>query len=187
MASSINQLLPFSLNQTTPCPPFPLSKYTTLTIPGHGGPAKLRLGFRFPISAPRSSPSNQALYTDSDDDGVSLGTMKLPADTDITLFQTLLFQWANSLCQGATLPLPVPLQIDKVEGGVRLGFINVVDGKTEVFAYIDCLVYPASERTGPVFRATRNGPLKSKIPPGEERIMRSLLQALQKSVEIARL
>ncbi|KAF2289705.1 hypothetical protein GH714_038093 [Hevea brasiliensis] len=93
--------------------------------------------------------------------------------------------WANSLCQGANLPLPVPLKIDKIPGGVRLGFITIGDGKTEVLVYIDCLVFPATGGSGPIFRAIRNGPLKDKSPPGEPRIMRSLLQALQKSVEIA--
>ncbi|XP_010520700.1 PREDICTED: uncharacterized protein LOC104799754 isoform X3 [Tarenaya hassleriana] len=45
-----------------------------------------------------------------EEEGVSLGTMKLPLDTDLARFETLLFQWANSLCQGANLPLPVPLK-----------------------------------------------------------------------------
>ncbi|KAK4708775.1 hypothetical protein R3W88_029700 [Solanum pinnatisectum] len=45
------------------------------------------------------------------EDGVSLGTMKLPKDIDLAIFETLLFQWANSLCQGAILPLPVPLKV----------------------------------------------------------------------------
>lgn len=67
-----------------------------------------------------------------------------------------------------------------------MGFITVEDGKTEVPVYIDCLVYPATGGLGPMFRAIRNGPLKEKSPPGEPRIMRSLLQALQMSVEIAR-
>ncbi|KAK8685621.1 hypothetical protein V6N13_041621 [Hibiscus sabdariffa] len=124
--------------------------------------------------------------SDDPENGVSLGTMKLPSNTDIPRFETLLFQWANSLCQGANLPLPVPLKIDKITGGVRLGFITVGDGKTEVLVYIDCLVFPASDNSGPIFRAIRNGALKDQSPPGEPRIMRSLLQALQKSVEIAR-
>ncbi|KAJ7976153.1 Plant organelle RNA recognition domain [Quillaja saponaria] len=121
------------------------------------------------------------------DDGVSLGTMKLPPDTDIQRFESLLFQWANSLCQGANLPLPVPLKVDRVSGGARLGFITIGDGETEVLVYIDCLVFPATSNSGPVFRAIRNGHLKDKSPPGEPRIMRSLLQALKKSVEIARI
>ncbi|GMI96680.1 hypothetical protein HRI_003337300 [Hibiscus trionum] len=123
---------------------------------------------------------------DDPENGVSLGTMKLPSNTDIPRFETLLFQWANSLCQGANLPLPVPLKIDKITGGVRLGFITVGDGKTEVLVYIDCLIFPATDSSGPIFRAIRNGASKDQSPPGEPRIMRSLLQALQKSVEIAR-
>ncbi|CAF1867787.1 unnamed protein product [Brassica napus] len=128
-----------------------------------------------------------------EEDGVSLGTMKLPMDTDIARFETLLFsdfclyyfllllqQWANSLCQGANIPLPVPLKVDRISGGARLGFIVIEDeGKTDVPVYIDCLVYQSTESgsgSGPVFRATRNGRKKDKAPPGEERIMRSLLE-----------
>ncbi|KAK6244494.1 hypothetical protein QUC31_010903 [Theobroma cacao] len=123
---------------------------------------------------------------DDEEDGISLGTMKLPSNTDLQRFETLLFQWANSLCQGANVPLPIPLKIDKIPGGARLGFITIGDGKTDVLVYIDCLVFPATDGSGPMFRAIRNGPLKDQSPPGEPRIMRSLLQALQKSVEIAR-
>ncbi|KAI4300507.1 hypothetical protein L6164_033877 [Bauhinia variegata] len=123
---------------------------------------------------------------DDEDDGVSLGTMKLPLDTDIQRFESLLFQWANSLCQGANIPLPVPLKVDKIPGGARLGFITIGDGKTEVLVYIDCLVFPATDNSAPIFRAIRNGPLKDTAAPGEPRIMRSLLGALKKSVEIAR-
>ncbi|KAJ4979106.1 hypothetical protein NE237_009886 [Protea cynaroides] len=130
--------------------------------------------------------SGNIVEADKDDDGVSLGTMKLPIDIDIPRFETLLFQWANSLCQGANLPLPVPLKVDKIKGGARLSFITIGDGQTEVLVYIDCIVIPAIEGSSPVFLATRNGPLKDQSPPGEPRIMRSLLQALKKSVEIAR-
>ncbi|XP_039137838.1 uncharacterized protein LOC120275361 [Dioscorea cayenensis subsp. rotundata] len=141
-----------------------------------------------PPRASSSSPDKGLVpSTDEDEDGVSLGTMKLPPDVDIARFETLLFQWANSLCQGANLPLPVPLKVDKIEGGARLGFIDVDDGKTEVRVYIDCLVFAATENSGPLFRAIRNGPFKQQAPPGEPRIMRSLLQALQKSIEIAQL
>ncbi|CAN4121321.1 unnamed protein product [Withania somnifera] len=120
------------------------------------------------------------------EDGVSLGTMKLPLDIDFARFETLLFQWANSLCQGAMLPLPVPLKVDKIPSGARVCFITVDDAQTEVIAYIDCMVFPATETSPPIFRAIRNGPSRDKAPPGEARIMRSLLGALQKSVEIAR-
>ncbi|KAL0338661.1 UNVERIFIED_CONTAM: Sorting nexin 1 [Sesamum angustifolium] len=93
----------------------------------------------------------------------------------------------NSLCQGANLPLPVPLKVDKIPGGARLGFITVGDGETEVLVYIDCLVFPATDTSVPMFRAIRNGPMKDQPPPGEPRIMRSLLDALKKCVEIARI
>ncbi|KAH0632353.1 hypothetical protein AABB24_015299 [Solanum stoloniferum] len=119
------------------------------------------------------------------EDGVSLGTMKLPKDIDLARFETLLFQWANSLCQGAMLPLPMPLKVDKIPRGARVCFISVDDAQTEVLAYIDCMVFPATETSPPIFRAIRNGPSRDKAPPGEPRIMRSLLGALQKSVEIA--
>lgn len=79
-------------------------------------------------------------------------------------------------------------QVDKIPGGARLGFISIGDaGTTEVLVYIDCFVFPATDNSAPIFRAIRNGPLKDKVLPGEPRIMRSLMQALQKSVQIARL
>ncbi|GER41877.1 myb domain protein 3r-3 [Striga asiatica] len=140
------------------------------------------------IPSSKASPADAILPTGADDeDGVSLGTMKLPPDTDVTRFETLLFQWGNSLCQGANLPLPVPLKVDKIPGGARLGFITIGNGETEVLVYIDCVVFPGSENSGPMFRAIRNGPKKAQPPPGEPRIMRSLLDALRKCVEIARL
>lgn len=77
-------------------------------------------------------------------------------------------------------------QVDKIPGGARLGFITIGDGQTEVLVYIDCLVFPATSNSAPVFRAIRNGPQKDKIPPGEPRIMRSLLDALQKCVQLAK-
>ncbi|XP_072965215.1 uncharacterized protein [Typha angustifolia] len=140
-----------------------------------------------PAKPARALPQKDDIVSiDGDDGGISLGSVKLPGNTDIALFETLLFQWANSLCQGANLPLPVPLKVDKVQGGVRLGFIEIDDGKTEVLVYIDCVVFPATDSSGPLFQAIRNGTMKDKVPPGEPRIMRSLLQALQKAVEIAR-
>ncbi|KAB2013345.1 hypothetical protein ES319_D09G150600v1 [Gossypium barbadense] len=61
----------------------------------------------------KASPGKDDITPAADDpeNGVSLGTMKLPSNTDIQRFETLLFQWANSLCQGANLPLPVPLKV----------------------------------------------------------------------------
>lgn len=122
---------------------------------------------------------------DDEDGGVSLGTLKLPGNTDLAIFETLLFQWANSLCQGANLPMPMPLKVDKIPGGARIGFITIGDGETEVPVYIDCLVFPPTDSSGPIFRAIRNGARKAEAPPGESRIMRSLLGALKKSVDIA--
>lgn len=123
----------------------------------------------------------------ADTEGVSLGTMKLPANIDIPRFESLLFQWANSLCQGSNLPLAYPLKVDKITGGARLAFITINnDGETEVYVYIDCLVTPSTDGSGPVFQAIRNGGAKGQTPPGEPRIMRSLLEALKKCVEIAR-
>eukprot|EP00268_Persea_americana_P009092 TRINITY_DN13588_c0_g1_i2.p1 TRINITY_DN13588_c0_g1~~TRINITY_DN13588_c0_g1_i2.p1 ORF type:complete len:174 (+),score=24.27 TRINITY_DN13588_c0_g1_i2:30-524(+) len=57
-----------------------------------------------------SSQSDGVIEADIDGGGVPLGTMKLPLDINVDRFETLLFQWANSLCQGANLPLPVPLK-----------------------------------------------------------------------------
>ncbi|XP_019155010.1 PREDICTED: uncharacterized protein LOC109151859 [Ipomoea nil] len=167
-----------------------LQSLLPLSIPG----GSLRLtqfsSHREAAITTRASPGNDAILPkkEDDDDGVSLGTMKLPLDIDLERFDILLFQWANSLCQGANLPLPVPLKVDKIRGGARLGFITVEDnGETQVLVYIDCVVSPATDTSPtPMFRAIRNGAKKDKAPPGEPRIMRSLLAALQKSVEIAR-
>ena len=43
-------------------------------------------------------------------------------------------------------------QVDKVEGGIRLGFIAVEDGATQTLVYIDCLVSQA-----PVWYSKRSG------------------------------
>ncbi|KAK9122827.1 hypothetical protein Sjap_012429 [Stephania japonica] len=178
------------------CSSLPIKSYRVL-LPfhgqqycSHGWLSNKSYCYRYRYAASKALPSdgnNREVSTN--EEGVSLGTMKLPSDTDISRFETLLFQWANSLCQGANLPLPVPLKVDKIKGGVRLGFIIIGDGKTEVPVYIDCLVFPAradDKASRPFFRAVRNGPKRDEAPPGEPRIMRSLLQALQKSVEIAR-
>ncbi|KAK3162551.1 hypothetical protein QOZ80_1BG0090850 [Eleusine coracana subsp. coracana] len=133
----------------------------------------------------RAAPGKGGIVP-AEDDGVSLGTVKLPGNIDVPRFETLLFQWGNSLCQGANLPLPVPLKVDKIEGGIRLGFIAIEDGATQTLVYIDCVIFQAPDGSGPVFQATRNGPMKDKEPPGEPRIMRSLLVALEKSIQIAR-
>ncbi|CAN0876727.1 hypothetical protein LINGRAHAP2_LOCUS11467, partial [Linum grandiflorum] len=102
-------------------------------------------------------------------------------------FGFLCKQWGNSLSQESNLPFPVPLNVDKVARGARLGFITVDGGETEVPVYIDCLVFPATGYDGPIFRAIRNGRRKDEAALGEARIMRSLLDALHKSVQIARL
>ncbi|KAI3906898.1 hypothetical protein MKW98_004948 [Papaver atlanticum] len=161
----------------------------------HFGTQSSKLGhewsgkYRIPLVVLKATSKNDQNIVQADsEDGVSLGTMKLPANIDIPRFESLLFQWANSLCQGANLPLPYPLKVDKITGGARLGFITIGnDGETEVYVYIDCLVTPSTDGTGPVFRAVRNGGAKDQTPPGEPRIMRSLLEALKKCVEIARL
>ncbi|XP_057549589.1 uncharacterized protein LOC130827759 [Amaranthus tricolor] len=134
----------------------------------------------------KSSADKDGNVSNDDEEGVSLGTMKLPINTNIPRFEILLFQWANSLNQGAQLPLPLPMKVDKIDGGVRLGFVEIDDGKTKVNVYIDCQVILGSKESDPpLFRATRKGVQKNKVPPGEPRIMKSLLAALKKSVEIA--
>lgn len=154
-----------------------LKSSNTVLLAGHGT--------LVPVA--KSAPGSTTGGAADDEDGVSLGTMKLPLDTDIPRFEILLFQWANSLCQGAQLPLPQPLKVDKIAGGARLGFVEIGNGETETLVYIDCVVYPPIDSSGPVFKAMRKGALKDKSPAGEPRIMKSLLAALKTSVEIARL
>ncbi|PKA65768.1 hypothetical protein AXF42_Ash013183 [Apostasia shenzhenica] len=183
MAAAARQLLhlPSNYKQTLlPRSPSPRSGSVAVAIPGGVGRAKLRRGLGVEATVPRSKPPARGDILPSDaDDGVSLGTMKLPPDTDIPRFETLLFQLRDP-------DAIYSWQVDKVKGGARLGFVKLEDGKTEVCVYIDCLVFPATGGSGPVFRAVRNGPLKNMTPPGEPRIIRSLLQALQKSVQIAK-
>lgn len=53
-----------------------------------------------PTATPKASPEGSGIVPADDydpEDGVSLGTMKLPSDTDIQRFETLLFQVRRSL------------------------------------------------------------------------------------------
>ncbi|KAH7331315.1 hypothetical protein KP509_20G026100 [Ceratopteris richardii] len=144
-------------------------------------PTKLDFSFR-------SQASSSELAGASDwGEPVSLGTVKLPANVDLERLEVLLYQWGNSLTQNANLPLPVPIKVDKIEGGVRLGYIRLVDGAIENIAHIDCLVFPGTKDSSAMFRALRNGQLKDQVPPGEPVIMQSLLQCLKKSIELAKL
>lgn len=132
-----------------------------------------------------ASEEGGMVKTEQSDEPVSLGTMKLPPNVDLQKMETLLFQWGNSLTQGASLPLTAPLKVEKVNGGVRLGFIRVNEGKVEDLVHIDCRVFPATEGSTAMFRALRNGKLKNETPPGESAIMQRLLPALKKSINLA--
>ncbi|MCO5607644.1 hypothetical protein L7F22_061842 [Adiantum nelumboides] len=118
---------------------------------------------------------------------ISLGTVKLPVNINLQKLEVLLYQWGNNLTQNANLPLPAPIKVDKIEGGVRIGYIRLVDGAIEDLAHIDCCVYPGTKDSRPMFRALRSGRLKDQVPPGEALIMQSLLQSLKKSVELAKM
>ncbi|KAF7024739.1 hypothetical protein CFC21_037042 [Triticum aestivum] len=185
-AATARQLLVHRI--TSSCSSGTLPKHTSSCFQAGGWNKAAKLPSfraRVTVKPPCAVPGKGGIVP-ADDDGVSLGTVKLPANIDVARFEGLLFQWGNSLCQGAMLPLPVPIKVDKVEGGIRLGFIGIDDGATSLLAYIDCLVSPATDGSGFVFRAIRNGAMKDMEPPGEPRIMRSLLMALQKSIQIAR-
>ncbi|XP_050383285.1 uncharacterized protein LOC126800042 [Argentina anserina] len=188
------KLLHFHSPRSNPPPPLLSPLLTKSTTTSHAFPNNLTLhysgyssSYSNPTAVAKATLDKDSLVPSDDaEDGVLLGTMKLPSDTDFPRFQILLFQWANSLCQGANLPLDMPLKVDKIAGGTRLGFITIGDGETEVIGYIDCLVFPPEGGSGPIFRAVRNGRLKDQVLPGEPRIMRNLMQALLKSVQIAR-
>ncbi|MCL7040927.1 hypothetical protein MKW94_030601 [Papaver nudicaule] len=135
-----------------------------------------KLSNRTTLVVLKATPKNDSIVQADSEDGVSLGTMKLPGNIDIPRFER------------SNLPLAYPLKVDKISGGARLGFITIKDnGETETLVYIDCLVFPSTDGSGPLFRAIRNGGAKDQSPPGEPRIMRSLQEALKKSVEIARI
>lgn len=131
-------------------------------------------------------PQKGSLQESTEGEGVSLGTALLPPDADLKKLESLLFQWGNSLTANANLPLPNPLKVDKVKGGVRLGYIRVIDGAIEDLVHIDVIVNAATGDQQAYFQATRNGLYKDKVPPGEPLIMQSLLQALRKSIQLAR-
>lgn len=117
---------------------------------------------------------------------VSLGTVKLAADVNLRKLEGFLYQWGSSLTQNASLPLPAPIKVDKIDGGVRIGYIKVINGAVEDLVHIDCLVSPATPNSDAMFRAVRSGRLKDLVPPGEPIIMQSLLQALRKSIELSK-
>lgn len=77
-------------------------------------------------------------------------------------------------------------QVDRVEGGVRLGYVALNDGVVENLLHIDVTVSPGVGGGKPTFQAVRSGRYKTRVPPGEQTIMQSLLQALRKAVDLAR-
>ncbi|KAL2650181.1 hypothetical protein R1flu_018309 [Riccia fluitans] len=118
---------------------------------------------------------------------IQLATAKIPDDVDLKLFENLLYQWGTSLTQNANLPLPVPLKVDRIAGGVRLGYVKVVEAVVEEVCHIDVVVFPKSEDDPKaIVRALRNGKLKDTTPPAEPLIMQSLFQALKTAVANSR-
>ncbi|KAL3701906.1 hypothetical protein R1sor_019928 [Riccia sorocarpa] len=118
---------------------------------------------------------------------VQLATGKIPDDVDLKLFESLLFKWGSSLTQNANLPLPVPLKVDRIAGGVRLGYVKVVEAIVEEVCHIDVVVVPKSDdQPKALMVALRNGKLKDTTPPAEPLIMQSLLQALRTAVANSR-
>eukprot|EP00850_Spirogloea_muscicola_P000376 SM000001S04778 [mRNA] locus=s1:2121521:2122741:- [translate_table: standard] len=130
--------------------------------------------------------SSEKLASGDNTPAISLGTAQLPADIDLKKLDGYLFQWANSVTQSANLPLPLPLKVDKLDNGVRLGYIRVVNGEVEPIVNIDVTLTPASGDETAMFRAVRSGPLKGQAPPGEPTLMQSMLAALKKAVPLSR-
>lgn len=122
----------------------------------------------------------------TDDVPVSLGTAELPANCDLKMLETLMFQWASSLTANANLPLNSPLKVDKIPGGVQLGIVALSDeGNVTLPVNIMVTVEPPSAAGPAMFRCVRAGPYKQLTPPGEPAIMASLLVALRTSVGMA--
>uniref|UniRef100_A0A7C8YU19 DUF7148 domain-containing protein n=1 Tax=Opuntia streptacantha TaxID=393608 RepID=A0A7C8YU19_OPUST len=88
---------------TTPLNPNHHNEFPTLfsSLSGHRN---------LPVPVRSSSGKDGVVSSADDEEGVSLGTMKLSRDINIPRFETLLFQWANSLNQGAQMPLPCPIK-----------------------------------------------------------------------------
>eukprot|EP00897_Mesotaenium_endlicherianum_P006041 jgi/Mesen1/5465/ME000273S04700 len=155
----------------------------------HGGRSSTAKDVHFPLAgkSTRHRRKNWICEVSKDeivtnDLPVSLGTAELPREIDIKRLETLMYQWASSLTQNANLPLPASIQVDKIDDGVRVAWVRVVDGKVELVACIDVTVTPGTAGGPPMFRAVRDGPFKDQVPPGEPTIMQSMLSALKQSV-----
>ena len=76
-------------------------------------------------SASRALPrATAATAAAAADEGVQLGTAKLPANVDEEIFKTAMFQWANTLTtSGQNMPLSLPLRVDPQPNGFTLAFL----------------------------------------------------------------
>lgn len=89
--TSANPNLQFWASPFTPCSRLCTTNYTSR----FSRLAEYSCGHRNLTHVPRALPGNKgggSTADEDDDDGVSLGTMKLPLDTDLPRFETLLFQ-----------------------------------------------------------------------------------------------
>lgn len=139
------------------------------------------------LAAPLAAAGDGDVVTQNvSEGGVSLGTARLPDDVNLRQLESLLYQWANDLTANGNLPLPIPIKVDKKEGGISIGFVRLRDGRVEAPVSIDISLSAAGGGRPAMFRAVRTGASKDQVPPGEPIIMQSLLQALKMAIPLAR-
>lgn len=84
--------------QNTPAPPLPRARsaVASLLLSGRSPSSSKRKAFSkyrdVALIMLKASANSDGIVPADDEDGVSLGTMKLPPNTDIARFETLLFQ-----------------------------------------------------------------------------------------------
>lgn len=104
--------------------------------------------------------------------------------TDREEIVTFVRQWAQTLSYGAEMPLPMPLQTDAVEGGVRVAVIgtasdNTLQSRGELFFTVAEEAEGAETKSVTV-EVRRRLPAGATTLPGEARILKAFRNAMNK-------
>lgn len=86
----------------------------------------------------------------SAEEGVQLGTAKLPANVDEEVFTNIMFQWANGLVSsGQNLPLVLPVRVDPQPAGFSMAFLmSDPNGEPGTFASVGEIVASIEDAPG---------------------------------------